>query len=95
MKYEKIRAQVVCFDQNKLFMAWSGGPGGQAKAEAAAVGQPAIQEELAKGTRSHIENSSYDPVTGYWTVTVHCYNNGGHQTLERTYVFDSNGNLVG
>ncbi len=94
MTYSKAEAEIIRFDSRPEFMAWSGSSAGQSQAEAAAVGQPEIQAELRKGNRTHVESSIYDPLSGSWTVTVTCYNNGGNETLSKTYIFDKDGNLI-
>ncbi len=88
MKYEKARAEVIDFGKTVSFMAFSGGPAGQAFAEAAALNDPIVTSEIHNTNwDATIENSVYDPASGTWTITV-CIHNPSGKIMKTVTVYE-------
>ena len=85
MKYEAPAAEVILFENEATFMAFSGGAAGQNAAINLALGEAPVAAELRKGNRTHVESCQY--VNGQWIVTVSTYNNGHHNTGTWTYTY--------
>ena len=85
MKYEAPAAEVILFENEASFMAFSGGAAGRNAAVNLALNEAPVAAELHKGNRTHVENCQY--VNGQWIVTVSTYNHGGHNTGTWTYTY--------
>ena len=81
MTYEKARVEVIDFGKTVSFMAFSGGPAGEQQARNAALASAEVATAIAEvggKCKAEVANSSYDPSTGLWTITVNINNHGGH-----------------
>ena len=82
MKYERPQAEVIEFDNVDIVVASGLGPNDQALAEAEALTHQEVLDAMARvGGNCHAvvdsSQSTYNPVTRHWTITVNIVNNGG------------------